>query len=329
MTSRFIACQLINVYKQDIAFFKQKSQLFSRYLTTNIQPQLTTPTRQWAIKRYVLIIGLPVTSFLFYRLSTKSDTRRKHRIVLESIGRAARATSIGLRSAIDQKTSLLFKTEGTDEYTAALQASRRRNAKRFAHLCIDLGGVYVKIGQAFINLPEVIPVEYYEELQILQERALRREKGEIDTLFKRYFRDTPENVFEKFNREPIAAASLAEVYSAETKQGERVAVKVQYSDLRERFETDITTAWLLDELHDDLALELDFLHEARNAERSREHLRHLDYVNIPKVHWDLTKKRILTYEFISGITIDHIDKLKAMNLSLKEVCTTIFLIGFV
>ncbi|CAF4301856.1 unnamed protein product, partial [Adineta steineri] len=243
-----------------IAFFKQKSQLFSRYLTTNIQPQLTTPTRQWAIKRYVLIIGLPVTSFLFYRLSTKSETRRKHRIVLESIGRAAHATSIGLRSAIDQKTSLLFKTEGTDEYTAALQASRRRNAKRFAHLCIDLGGVYVKIGQAFvrisktkrffsfqnnsflqINLPEVIPVEYYEELQILQERALRREKGEIDTLFKRYFRNTPENVFATFNREPIAAASLAEVYSAETKQGERVAVKVQYSDLRERFETDITT----------------------------------------------------------------------------------------
>ncbi|CAF3600740.1 unnamed protein product, partial [Adineta steineri] len=215
--------------------------------------------------------------------------------------------------------------------------SRRRNAKRFAHLCIDLGGVYVKIGQAFINLPEVIPVEYYEELQILQERALRREKGEIDTLFKRYFRNTPENVFATFNREPIAAASLAEVYSAETKQGERVAVKVQYSDLRERFETDITTAWLLDELHDDLALELDFLHEARNAERSREHLRHLDYVSIPKVHWDLTKKRILTYEFISGITIDNIDKLKAMNLSLKEIdeklirmfAEQIFRIGFV
>lgn len=110
-----------------------------------------------------------------------------------------------------------------------------------------------------INLPEVIPVEYYEELQVLQERALRRDKGEvityiasliiyfffafgqIDVLFKRYFRDLPENVYGKFDRNPVAAASLAEVYDAETKDGQRVAAKVQYSDLRERYETDIVT----------------------------------------------------------------------------------------
>jgi len=90
MTYRFIAHQLKNVYKQDLPLFKQKPQIFSRYLTTNIQPQLTDRTRQWAIKRYLLLIGLPLTSFLFYRLSTKSETRRKHRIVLESIGRAIR-----------------------------------------------------------------------------------------------------------------------------------------------------------------------------------------------------------------------------------------------
>lgn len=82
----------------------------------------------------------------------------------------------------------------------------------------------------------------------------------------------------------------------------------------------------------------DFLHEARNAERCREHLKHLDYVLIPKVHWDTTKKvnfhfyqlnrihtidvffqRILTYDFIDGIAVDQIDELKKLNLSLKDV----------
>ena len=90
MNYRFIACQLINVYKQDLPLFRQKPQLFSRYITTNIQPQLTARTRRWAINRYVLLIGFPLTTFLFYRLSTKFETRRKHRIVLGSIGRAIR-----------------------------------------------------------------------------------------------------------------------------------------------------------------------------------------------------------------------------------------------
>ncbi|CAF1263154.1 unnamed protein product, partial [Adineta ricciae] len=322
MNYRLLAYRLVNIYRRDLALVKHNPQLVSRYITTtptNPQSRLTASTQRWAIKRYVLLIGLPVTSWLLYRFSTKNDTRRKHRIVFGSIGRAICAISIGIRSAIDQQVSLWFKREGSDEYMSALQACRRRNAKRFANLCIDLGGVYIKIGQAFINLPEVIPLEYYEELQILQERALRREKGEIDILFKRYFRDTPENVYKKFDREPIAAASLAEVYRAETKDGQEVAVKVQYSDLRERYETDIATAWLLDELHDDLALELDFLHEARNAERCRENLKHLDYVHVPKVHWNLTKKRILTYEFVSGIAIDHVDEMKKMNLSLKDI----------
>ncbi|CAF1148871.1 unnamed protein product [Rotaria sp. Silwood1] len=319
MNYRYITNRLINLYKQDLPLCKQRSQLFSRFLTTNIQPQINTSSHRWTIKRYILLFGLPITSVLFYRFSTDFETRRKHRIILGSIARAIRAVSIGIQSIIDQECSLLFKRHGTDAYRTTLQACRRRNAKRFAKFCIDAGGVYVKIGQAFINLPEVIPLEYYEELQILEEHALRQEKGGIDTLFKRYFRDLPESIFAKFNRNPIAAASLAEVYQAETKTGEQVAVKVQYSDLRERYETDIATAWMLDELHDDLTLELDFLREARNAERSRESLKHLDYVYIPKVHWNLTKKRILTYEFVEGITVDRTEELEKVNLSLKDI----------
>ena len=83
MNYRFIVQQLINVHKQDL-------KLLPRFLTTDSSPQLTAKTRQWAIKRYVLLFGLPITTYIAYRLSTKYETRRKHGIVLGSMGRATR-----------------------------------------------------------------------------------------------------------------------------------------------------------------------------------------------------------------------------------------------
>ncbi len=87
MIYRFIAHQIMNVHKQDLRLFKIRTPLFSRSLTRDTPTQLTSRTRQWAIKRYVLLIGLPLTSFIVYRLATKYETRRKHGIVLGSIGR--------------------------------------------------------------------------------------------------------------------------------------------------------------------------------------------------------------------------------------------------
>jgi hypothetical protein len=84
MSYRLIYHHIINVSKQDLRLFKP--QMISRSLTT----QSTISTRRWAIRRYVLLIGLPLTSFLVYRLSTKLETRRKHHVVLGSIGRAFR-----------------------------------------------------------------------------------------------------------------------------------------------------------------------------------------------------------------------------------------------
>jgi len=90
MNYRFIAHKLINIHRRDLPVYRQTLQIFFRAQTTNAQPQLITPTQRWAIKRYVLLIGLPFTTFLTYRLSTKPETRRKHKIVLGSIGRAIR-----------------------------------------------------------------------------------------------------------------------------------------------------------------------------------------------------------------------------------------------
>lgn len=84
MSYRLIFQRIIHVSKQDLRLFRP--QVVSRSLTT----QLTPPTRRWAIRRYILLIGLPLTSFVVYRLSTNFEARRKHSIVLGSIGRVVR-----------------------------------------------------------------------------------------------------------------------------------------------------------------------------------------------------------------------------------------------
>ncbi|AUB42655.1 putative unusual protein kinase regulating ubiqui biosynthesis, AarF/ABC1/UbiB family [Nostoc flagelliforme CCNUN1] len=212
----------------------------------------------------------------------------------------------------------------------------RRRATQLRVLLTKLGPAYIKIGQALSTRPDLVPPVYLEELTKLQDQ-LPPFPNEIAYQFiKEELGAPPEEVYAELSAQPIAAASLGQVYKGKLKTGEEVAVKVQRPDLREGITIDLyilrnLASWvqkkvkrvrsdlvgILDELGDRIFEEMDYIHEGENAERFFELYGHMKDVYVPKIYWEYTNRRVLTMEWINGTKLTQTEEISAQGIDAR------------
>jgi len=208
-----------------------------------------------------------------------------------------------------------------------------RRASQLRELLTKLGPAYIKIGQALSTRPDLVPPVYLEELTKLQDQ-LPAFPNEIAYQFiEEELGARPEEIYSELSNQPIAAASLGQVYRGRLKStGEEVAVKVQRPDLRETITIDLyilrgLAAWaknklkrvrsdlvgILDELGSRIFDEMDYIHEGENAERFFGLYGHFKDVYVPKIYWEYTNRRVLTMEWINGVKLTQTEAIKAQG----------------
>jgi len=213
-------------------------------------------------------------------------------------------------------------------------------AQRLLKVCLLHGGVYTKFGQHIASMNHVLPSQFTETLSVLQDKNPSVDIKEIEKTIESELGGPISNFFSEFDETAIAAASLAQVHRAVTKEGNEVAVKLQYPGLENDVLRDIWTmrllaramgyifpeyeyTWLFPEFEDSIKLELDFIQEGLNSERVARMFEMEDKVHVPGIHWDYTTKYILTMDFIRGIKITDRKAIEFCKMDPKKVAETV------
>uniref|UniRef100_A0A8C9WKJ2 AarF domain-containing protein kinase 1 n=1 Tax=Scleropages formosus TaxID=113540 RepID=A0A8C9WKJ2_SCLFO len=248
-------------------------------------------------------------------------------------GRAALTTAV---ISYDYITSLQSVQYGSEEYWALKSKVHRRSAERLRDLCCSNRGTFIKVGQHLGALDYLLPEEYTSTLKVLHSRAPQSSMAEVQQVIREDFGKEIEQLFVSFEETPQGAASLAQVHKAVLSDGRTVAVKVQHPKVQSQSSRDIMVMefllqavhwvfpdfsfmWLVEEAKKNMPLELDFLNEGRNAEKVAEMLKDFDFLKVPKIHWDLSTKRILTMDFVEGGQVNDRDYMKRHGINVNEI----------
>lgn len=259
---------------------------------------------------------------------------------LKSVGTIARTFEIWsfVVAFVFRRVFIGVKWSYKGGYTEEKRIARLERLANWLRLgLLRLGPTFIKVGQQFSTRVDVLSPQFIRELEKLQDRVPPFPTKLAKEILQEELGGPPEQFFDNFEDTPLAAASLGQVHRAQLKNtGEQVIVKVQRPGLKEIFDIDlknlrVIAKWLqkvdpkndgaardwvaiFDETARVLYDEVDYTNEAKNAEEFRQQFAGSDWIKVPRIFWDYTKRRTLCMEYAPATKINDVEAIKAMGI---------------
>jgi len=205
----------------------------------------------------------------------------------------------------------------------------------------ELGPVFVKFGQMLSTRPDLLPADIVLSLNELQENVSPFDNDEARAVVEKAFGESVDTLFERFDAEPLASASIAQVHTARLKDAEspEVVVKIVRPGIERIIDKDMALLRSLASIAErnlpdagrlkPLEVVTEYQHvigdemnmqlEAANTSQLRRNFDNSDLLYVPEVHWDFVRSNVLVMERIYGIQVTDVEQLLAHNTNMKEL----------
>ncbi|MGB1104174.1 MAG: ABC1 kinase family protein [Crocinitomicaceae bacterium] len=239
---------------------------------------------------------------------------------------------------------LRSKVFGQTYYSKRVGKLHQRNAERLKETILELRGLFTKVGQLLSVLSTILPDAYANVLESLQDQAPPSSLESTKKTIRESLGKEPSEIFQTFDENQIASASIGQVYKAQLKTGEWVAVKVQHPDVKDIAEIDLNIVEKLvkrvsfflkvhgaEHIYKQVRImveeELDYEREVKSMQRIKDQLSEFDNVIVPKVYSEYSTDKMMVADFHEGVKITAVEKLEEWGLNgrtIAEELITIF-----
>jgi ubiquinone biosynthesis protein len=247
-----------------------------------------------------------------------------------------------LRYGLDELALSNFRQPWVRLLVRVMTIGRRLDAPRGERLRLGLerlGPIFVKFGQVLSTRRDLLPEDFADELAKLQDRVPPFPAEQARALIEKALGKPIEAVFEQFDAEPVASASIAQVHFAVLKGGREVAVKVLRPGMLAAIDDDLSlmrtlAVWVerfsadgkrlkprevVAEFDNYLHDELDLVREAANAAQLRRNMQGIDLIMLPEMVWELCTQSVIVMERMKGVPISQTERLREAGVDMAKL----------